>query len=86
MIEAGLPGYESTLSYGILAPRGTPEPIVREIQQQLSKAVASPKLKEMLAAEGAVPLAGTGTQFASLIKAETEKWGKVIKEGGIQAD
>jgi tripartite-type tricarboxylate transporter receptor subunit TctC len=86
MVEAGLPGYESTLSYGILAPRGTPEPIVKEIQQQLAKAVASPKLKEMLAAEGAVPLAGNQAQFAALIKMETDKWGKVIKEGGIQAD
>jgi tripartite-type tricarboxylate transporter receptor subunit TctC len=86
MAEAGLPGYESTLTYGILAPKGTPEPIVKEIGTQIARAVASNKLKDMLAAEGAAPLSGSSAEFAAVVKAETAKWGKVIKDGNIKAD
>jgi tripartite-type tricarboxylate transporter receptor subunit TctC len=86
MAEAGLPGYESTLTYGILAPSGTPEPIVKEINAQITKAVATPKLKELLAAEGATTLSISQAQYAALIKGEAAKWDKVIKEGGIKPE
>ena len=86
LTEAGLPGYESTLSYGILAPKGTPDAIVKEIHTQISKALNTPKLMALLAAEGATPLQGDSAEYAALIKAETEKWGKVIKDGNIEVD
>jgi tripartite-type tricarboxylate transporter receptor subunit TctC len=86
MAEAGLPGYESTLTYGILAPAGTPEPIVKEINAQITRAVATPKLKELLAAEGATTLSISQAQYAALIKAEAAKWDKVIKDGGIKPE
>lgn len=86
MEESGLPGYESTLAYGILAPRGTPEPIVKEIHAQIARALTVPKLRELLAAEGATPMSGGSAEYAALIKAEGDKWGKLIRETGIQAD
>jgi tripartite-type tricarboxylate transporter receptor subunit TctC len=86
MSEAGLPGYESTLAYGILAPKGTPDAIVKEIHTQISKALTTPKMMALLAAEGATPLQGDSAQYAALIKAETEKWGKVIKDANIQVE
>lgn len=86
LTEAGLPGYESTLAYGILAPKGTPDAIVKEIHTQISKALTTPKMMALLAAEGATPLQGDSAEYAALIKAETEKWGKVIKDGNIQVD
>jgi tripartite-type tricarboxylate transporter receptor subunit TctC len=86
MAEAGLPGYESTLVYGLLAPKGTPEPILKEIQSQVVKALAAPKLREMIAAEGASPLIGGTVEYAALIKSEADKWGKLIRDGGIQPD
>ncbi len=86
MAEAGVPGYESTLTYGILAPAGTPEPIVRQINEEITKAVGTHKLKELLAAEGATALSLTQAQYAGVIKAEAAKWSKVIKDGGIKPE
>jgi tripartite-type tricarboxylate transporter receptor subunit TctC len=86
MVEAGLPGYESTLTYGILAPKGTPEPIVKEIHAQIAAALGSGRLKETLAVEGADTLSGSPTEYAALIKSETAKWGKLIKDSDVRAD
>lgn len=86
MDEAGLPGYESTLSYGILAPKGTPEPIIKEIHTQITKALSTQKLRDLLGAEGATARTGGTAEYAALIGAESAKWGKVIKEAGITAD
>lgn len=86
MVEAGLPGYESTLTYGILAPKGTPEPIVKEIHAQIAAALESGRLKETLAVEGADTLSGSPTEYAALIKSETAKWGKLIKDSDVRAD
>lgn len=86
MDEAGLPGYESTLSYGILAPKGTPEPIIKEIHNQITKALGTQKLRDLLGAEGATVRTGGTSEYAALIGAESAKWGKVIKEAGITAD
>ena len=86
MVEAGLPGYESTLTYGILAPKGTPEPIVKEIHAQIAAALGSGSLKETLAVEGADTLSGSPTEYVALIKSETEKWGKLIKDSDVRGN
>ena len=83
---SGLPGFESTLSYGVVAPKGTPEPIIREIHDQTIKLLATAPFKEKLAAEGAEPMGGSSGDFAALIKAETEKWRKVVQSSGAHAD
>ncbi len=84
--ESGLPGFESTLSYGILAPKGTPEPIVKEIHAQIARSLTTREMKERLAAEGAEPTGSTSAEFAALINRETDKWGRVIKASGARAE
>lgn len=83
---SGLPGFESTLSYGVLAPKGAPEPVIREIHAQTAKLLTAAAFKERLAAEGAEPLGGSSADFAALIRAETEKWRKVVQASGARAE
>jgi tripartite-type tricarboxylate transporter receptor subunit TctC len=83
---SGLPGFESTLSYGVLAPRGTPAAIVSEIHAQAARLLLTAAFRERLAAEGAEPLGGTPAEFAALTRAETDKWRKVILASGARAD
>ena len=84
--ESGLPGFESSLSYGLLAPRATPAALVRELSAQVLKAAGDASFRERLAAEGAVPLAGGPAEFAALIKAESTKWAEVVKLSGATPD
>ena len=84
--SSGLAGFESTLSYGVLAPKATPETVIREIHDQTAKLVATAPFKERLATEGAEPLSGSSAEFAALIRAETEKWRKVIVVSGARAE
>jgi len=84
--EAGLPGFEVTTWYGILAPAGTPRPIVARLNAELVKAMHSPEMKERLAGIGTDPVTNTPEEFAAYIKAEIAKWGDVIRKAGLKAD
>jgi len=82
--EAGLPGYEATQWFGLLAPAGTPRPIIDRLYQESSRALRSADMKERMTAEGLEVVGGTPEEFASYIRAETEKWTQVIKAAGIK--
>ncbi len=84
--ESGFKGYESTLAYGLMAPRGTPEPVLKALSVALSKAVESVSLRDALRAEGAEPLAGSGADFSALMAAENAKWARVIRAAGIKPE
>ena len=84
--ESGLPGFESTLSYGLLAPKGTPDVVLHEIQAQVAKAAASPEFRERLAADGAEPHYANGVQFAALTQREAQKWAAVIRNAGLKPE
>ena len=71
---------------GLLAPAGTPPDIVNRIQQEVAKSLATPALKERLAALGAIPSGNTPAQFAALIEAEHKKWAEVVKASGAKVD
>jgi len=71
--ESGLPEFESTLAYGILAPRGTPDAVLKEIRVQIARVTATREYREHIKFEGAVPLPGTSAEFAALIRVQTEK-------------
>ena len=84
--EAGLPGYEAELHYGLVAPAGTPRPIVDRLNAALREALNDPALRERLAREGAVPLPSTPEEYAADIDAEEKKWGKIVRDAGVKGE
>lgn len=84
--EAGVPGYESVQWFGMLVPAGTPRPIVDRLHQELTRTLRAPDMKERLTSLGLTAVGSTPEEFGAYIKAETEKWAKVIKSMGIKAE
>ena len=84
--EAGLPGFEVTTWYGILAPAGTPRPMIARLNGELVKVMQSPDMKERLAGIGTDPVTSTPEEFGAYIRAEIAKWGDVIRKAGLKAD
>jgi tripartite-type tricarboxylate transporter receptor subunit TctC len=80
--EAGLPGYEVTIWFGLAAPAKTPADVVATLNRQLEQVMARPDVKARLAALGAEPMTGTPQSFASLIEADGAKWGALVKASG----
>jgi len=83
--ETALPGFEAVLHYGIVAPAGTPRPIVAKLNAALRRAVMSDDMKQKLAADGTEPLASTPEQYAADIDKEETKWSAIIKKSGAKA-
>ena len=81
--EAGLPGYDATSWYGMLAPAGTPRPVISRLGEESAKAVNAADVKERLAAQEIEPARGGVEEFAGVLNAEIPKWVKVIKAAGI---
>jgi tripartite-type tricarboxylate transporter receptor subunit TctC len=84
--ESGLPGYVVTSSYGILVPVGTPKEIVARLNAETVKAMAAPDMRERLAVEGADPKSSTPEEFGAFLRAEIEKWAKVVKAANVKAE
>ena len=84
--EAGLPGYESVLHYGIVAPAGVPRPIVDRLSAALRVALDAADVRQRLAQDGAEVLASTPEAYASDIAAEETKWSEVVRKAGIKAE
>jgi len=85
-IAQGLAGFEVSSWFGLLAPAGTPQPILDKLNAELNKALQSPKLKEAFALQGVVPKASTPAEASALIQSEIAKWGDLIKTSGIKAE
>jgi tripartite-type tricarboxylate transporter receptor subunit TctC len=83
MVEAGFPRVISTGWGGIVAPGGTPPDIVKKIQQDIAHALADPQIRARLVSIGADPEGTTPEEFAGWLRAETEKWEKVVKGAGL---
>jgi tripartite-type tricarboxylate transporter receptor subunit TctC len=79
-------GFGSTPWYGLLAPAGTPKPIIAQLQAEVAKALDAPDVKEKLAQAGTEPYKSTPEQFAVLIKEDLPKWAKVVKDSGATVD
>jgi len=84
--EAGLPGYEAVLHYGIVAPAGTPGPIIEKLNQALQTALANEDVKAKIAADGAEPLPSTPAEYAADIDREEAKWSEIVRKSGAKAD
>jgi tripartite-type tricarboxylate transporter receptor subunit TctC len=83
--EAGLPGYQAELHYGLVAPAGTPRPIVEKLNAALNASLGDIDIKKRLAVDGAEVLPGTPDAYAADIAAEQAKWSAVIKKTGVKA-
>jgi tripartite-type tricarboxylate transporter receptor subunit TctC len=86
MAEAGLSNYEAGNWYGVLAPAGTPRPIVAQVNSQLNALLQRPEVRETLVKLGYEPAGGSAEEFAKFIKAEIAHYAALIKAAGIQAE
>ena len=86
MAEAGVPGYEVTQWYGILAPAKTPQPIVVKLSKEIARFLHQSDVKEKLAADGADAVGSTPEQFGAHVRTEVARWNKLVKQIGLKAD
>jgi len=84
--ESGLPGFESVLHYGLLAPAGTPRDIVERLNRELSALVISEEVTRRIHAEGGDPLVSTPEEYAADIDAEETKWAKLIRRLNLKVE
>ncbi len=84
--EAGVPGFEVSVWFGLLAPAGTPPEIVRKIHDDVVKVLAIPALSERLAAEGLDVLSMQPAEFGNLLRRDVVKWGELVKQANIKFD
>jgi tripartite-type tricarboxylate transporter receptor subunit TctC len=85
MEEAGFPGFDATAWFALLAPAGTPEPIIARLQREAAHILALADVRKKLAELGMVPIGNTPAEFAAAMKAEIPQWAKLIKDAGITA-
>jgi tripartite-type tricarboxylate transporter receptor subunit TctC len=86
MGEAGLSNYEAGNWYGVLAPAGTPRPIVVQVNSQLNALLQRPDVRDTLVKLGYEPAGGSPEEFAKFIKSEIADYAALIKAAGIQAE
>ncbi len=84
--EAGVPGYESTIWLGIMAPRGTPQEVVNRLNDAISKIVGTPELKQQWSRQGAVPMVMNQAAFTKYLNDDIAKWAGVIRTANIKLD
>lgn len=84
--ESGVPGYEVTNWYGMVAPAGVPADIVRQLNAALVRVMAMPEVRQRLAQAGMDAVSGTPEEFGRLLASERAKWGELIRKTGIKAD
>jgi tripartite-type tricarboxylate transporter receptor subunit TctC len=84
--EAGVKGYELTTWYAVWAVKGTPQPIVDKMYQEIAKALQSPEIKLVWDGQGAALGGMPPAEFAALVKQEIARWGKVVKDANIKID
>jgi tripartite-type tricarboxylate transporter receptor subunit TctC len=86
LAESGLPGFDATLNYGLLAPAGTPRAIVDRLSKELRAALATDEVQKRIINEGAEPASTTPEQYAAVIDHDESKWSAVIHAAGIQPE
>ncbi len=83
--ESGIPGFEVTSWYGIVARAGTPPAVVKKIQVDMAEALATEDVRAKLAGLGLEPVGNTPEAFDAMIRSEARKWGDIVKRAGIKA-
>ena len=87
LAESGYPGFEATAPWvGLIAPAGTPAPVVNRLNEEINKSLARAESKERLKALGAVTVGGSPADFAAFLQKDWERWSRVIKAAGVKAE
>ena len=86
MIEGGLPGFEATSWYCVVAPAGTPRPVIDRLNAEIIKALNTPEVKQRLSEDGADLETTTPEGLAAFVRAELPKWAKAVKDSGAKID
>lgn len=84
--EAGLKGFDVTIWYGVLAPKGTPAAVIDRLQHEIAAVMATDEMKKRMQADGAEARTTTPAEFAALIQSDTAKWAPVVKNSGASLD
>jgi tripartite-type tricarboxylate transporter receptor subunit TctC len=82
-IAETLPNYKYESWFGVFAPAGTPQPILTKVSKDIAKVLQMPDVKEKLLAQGSIPAPTTPAEFDAINKADTERYGKILKDAGI---
>src|SRR5216684_2679464 len=84
--EAGVPGYESVIWLGLMAPAATPKPNIEKLNLETQRIIRLPDVKEAWAKQGAVPMRMTPAEFGKFLEQDIQKWAKVVKFSGAKVD
>jgi tripartite-type tricarboxylate transporter receptor subunit TctC len=82
--EGGVPGYEATIWLGLMAPAETPKPVIEKLSGAVNKIINSPEVKQNWAKQGAVPMGMKPAEFEKFMRADIQKWAKLVKETGMK--
>jgi tripartite-type tricarboxylate transporter receptor subunit TctC len=86
MIEAGVPGFDASLYYGLVAPAGTPRPVIDKLNRELRAALASEEVKKQLGLDGTEINPGTPEAYADFIDRDERKWSELVKASGVEQE
>jgi tripartite-type tricarboxylate transporter receptor subunit TctC len=86
MQEAGVPGFEITQWYGLLAPEKTPQPVVDKLNKEIARILHQPDVKDKLATDGAEAVGNSAAQFGTHVRSEVAKYGKLVKQMGLKLE
>ena len=84
--ESGVKGYEAAQWYGVVAPAGTPAPVVNKLSSDINAIAAQADVSERFFSQGIEPVSSTPEQFAAFIKASVAKYGKIVKALGVRPE
>jgi tripartite-type tricarboxylate transporter receptor subunit TctC len=86
LAEAGVPGYEATIWLGVMAPTGTPRPVIERLNAEITKVAGSADVKEAWLKQGATPMSMTTEQFGQYLRDDIAKWANVVRISGAKVD
>jgi tripartite-type tricarboxylate transporter receptor subunit TctC len=84
--ESGVPGYEAPIWLGLMVPAATPKPIIEKLNAEVVKVLQTPDIKENWAKQGALPMPMKPDEFDRFVRADIEKWGKLVKATGMKVE